>query len=231
MTTNQATKDKRWWLREAVGIAFKLHPVVLLALGLLNANEAFLVLVVSYLAAGVISLLRSTFILGYDLFILRFPSLPSIVGKVSETVMYLLGWGFMLLTSGFLLLLFFANMYDTVDRQDYEHTVFGDADGAVLERTLIINASWFLLMELIQLMRYIRSYRPSEHDVINAYSFNFSLQKGKWTVFPLVWLFVFYPFFLFMSMGMAFRAAIFSFFVFDIGFVFLKRLAEGKKPV
>lgn len=221
-----------WWLRELTGLLFKLHPIILLALGLLDANETFLVLVVSYLAAGIVSLAKSTFVLGYDCFRVQLPLIPTVDKKIGEVVLYLLGWVLMLFFSGLLLLLFFGLLYDSVERQEYPGSIFDGKEGAVLMRTLLINGLYFLLTELLQLVRFIRHYRPEETNVWSAYLFGLNIRRwNKWAGWICAWMFVSFAFFLFMCTGGAFRLAIFSFFVFDVVLALLLRLAERKREM
>jgi hypothetical protein len=214
-----------WWLREIVSMLFKLHPIALLLLGWLDLNETFLVLVVGYLAAGIVSLVKSSFVLGYDCFRIQFPLLPTIEKKIAEVVLYGFGWVIMLFYSSFLMLLFFSLLYDSVERQDYNSSIFDGKDGTVLARTLLINGSYFLLIEVLQFGRFVHNYSPEKHNVLTAYAFGFDFRhSSKWTTGRLVWLMVFFAFFLLMSTGFAFRVAIFSFFVFDLGLLVMERV-------
>lgn len=220
---------KNWLFREAVSILFKLHPVLLMSLGLLDSNETFLVLVLSYFMMAVFSQLKATYTFGYYCIAIEFPKHPSIAAKTLQAFFYLIGWLFMLLFTSFIYLIFFGLMYDSVERQDYPATIFDGASGAILARTLLINAGYFFLVELVRFVKEIRTYSAKEHPLMTTFSFGIDLQvRNKWRTFHIVWLMVFFAFFILMCTGFAFKTAIYSFFVFDIGYLFLRRLDDRK---
>jgi len=224
-------KTRNLWLTEAMTLGFQLHPVILMSMGLLQPDEAFFVLMLAYFIPGVLILVKSSFILAYDCIKVRFPKLDSVVGKFSEAMLYLLGWGIMMFIHAFLLLLFFGILYDGIRRQQYYNPAFS-GDGAALTRTLWINSAYFLIVELVSLVNYFRNYVHSDGKVLGAYFLGIKTGRTtKWNYFPLIWLVIFYVFFLFMCTGFAFKAAILSFFVFDIGFVLLRRLEEKHEGI
>lgn len=210
----------------------KLHPVVLFLLGWLDSKESFLVLILGYLiyALRIQAAMGFSFVYDYKLYVLRALN-RSVGSKIGSAVSYFIGFVFVLAVWLFIYLIFFGLYYDSVARQ-YPYDGPGPFDGEsgrLLIQTLWINGIYFLFAEGMQLRREIRETTPQNHDIMRAIFLGVPLTNmNKWSAFPMIWLMVCSAGFIFLCAARAFQGAIIFYFIFDIGFTFLKRLEKRK---
>lgn len=222
----------RFWFRETVSLVMKLHPVVLFLLGWLDSKESFLVLILGYLiyALRIQAAMGVSFVYDYKLHVLKAVN-RSVGSKVGSAISYFIGFAFVLAVWLFVYLIFFGLYYDSVARQyPFEGPgPFGGESGRLLIQTLWINGLYFLFVEGMELRRTIRELTPERHDLMRAIFLGVPLvHMNKWSVFPMAWLMICSAGFIFLCAARAFQAAIIGYFIFDIGFTFLKRLEKRK---
>lgn len=222
----------RFWFREVISLIMKLHPVILFLLGWLDSKESFLVLILGYLifALRIQAAMAISFVYDYKLRVLRSTD-RSNVSKFGSAVSYLIGFAFVLSIWLFVYLIFFGLYYDSVARQ-YTFGGPGPFDGEsgrLLIQTLWINGIYFLFMEAVHLRKWIRELTPEKHDMMRAIFLGVPLlTMNKWSAFPMIWLMISSAGFIFLCTARAFQAAIILYFIFDLGFTFLKRLEKRK---
>lgn len=223
---------KKFWFEELISIGMKLHPIILFALGYLDAKESFLVLVLGYLiyALRIQAWMAISFIVDYKhrvwLSVSRTPW-----SKFSSACSYVIGFLVVLCIWLFIYLIFFGLYYDAVARQ-YNFDGPGPFDGPsgrILVRTLWINGIYFVVLEVLHLRKMYRDLTPEKVDIMRVIFLNVPMQTmNKWSAFPMIWLMLFSFLFIFLCTGRAFQAAIILYFIYDIGFTFLKRLELRK---
>ncbi|MGV3612766.1 MAG: hypothetical protein ACO1N0_17530 [Fluviicola sp.] len=232
MTEEKESLFNRFWFRETVSLIMKLHPVILFLLGWLDSKESFLVLVLGYLiyALRIQASMGVSFVYDYKLHVLKAVN-RSLGSKVGSAISYFIGFVFVLAVWLFVYLIFFGLYYDSVVRQ-YEYGGPGPFDGEagrLLIQTLWINGIYFLFAEGMALRRTVKQLTPEKHDLMRAIFLGVPMVKmNKWSAFPMIWLMIFSAGFIFLVAGRAFQAAIILYFIFDIGFTFLKRLEKRK---
>jgi hypothetical protein len=219
---------KRFWFRETVSLIMKLHPVVLFLLGWLDSKESFLVLVLGYLiyALRIQAAMGVSFVYDYKLHVLNAVN-RSVGSKVGSAISYFIGFAFVLAVWLFIYLIFFGLYYDSVARQyPFEGPgPFDGESGRLLIQTLWINGIYFLFAEGMALRRTVKQLTPEKHDLMRAIFLGVPMvNMNKWSAFPMIWLMICSAGFIFLCAARAFEAAIIGYFIFDIGFTFLKRL-------
>ncbi|AEA43254.1 hypothetical protein [Fluviicola taffensis] len=222
----------RFWFQEVVSLLMKLHPVILFLLGWLDSKESFLVLILGYLifALRIQVEMAISFVYDYKLHILHSINRSSL-SKVGSAISYLIGFLFVLCVWLFIYLIFFGLYYDSVARQyTYgEPGVFDGESGSLLIQTLWINGIYFLILEILHLRKEVKEMTPAKHDLMRAMFLNVPMQNlNKWAAFPMIWLMIFSAGFIFLCTARAFQGAIILYFIFDVGFTFLKRLEKRK---
>lgn len=223
---------KRLWFEESLSLLMKLHPVILFLLGWLDSKESFLVLILGYLifALRIQAQMAISFVYDYKLRVLQSIN-RSKFSKFGSAISYLIGFLIVLFIWLFIYLIFFGLYYDSVARQ-YDYGAPGPFDGEsgrLLIQTLWINGIYFFCLELLHLRKIVREMTPEKHDMMRAIFLNVPLQNAnKWSVFPMVWMMVFSAGFIFLVTARAFQGAILLYFIFDVGFTFLKRLEKRK---
>lgn len=222
----------RFWFQEVVSLIMKLHPVILFLLGWLDSKESFLVLILGYLifALRIQIAMGISFVYDYNLHVLQAIG-RSTLSKFGSALSYIIGFAIVLAIWLFIYLIFFGMYYDSVVRQ-YAYGGPGPFDGEsgrLLVQTLWINGIYFLILEGIHLRKLVKELTPQKHDLMRAIFLNVPLQNGnKWSVFPMVWLMICSAGFIFLCTARAFQGAIILYFIFDVGFTFLKRLEKRK---
>lgn len=210
----------------------KLHPVVLFLLGWLDSKESFLVLILGYLihALRIQVAMGISFVYDYKLHVLRAVN-RTIGSKIGSAISYFIGFVLVLAIWLFVYLIFFGLYYDSVARQ-YPFGGPGPFDGEsgrLLIQTLWINGIYFLLLEAIHVRKTVRETTPQNHDIMRAVFLGVPLlNMNKWSAFPMIWLMICSAGFIFLCAARAFEAAIIFYFIFDLGFTFLKRLEKRK---
>lgn len=232
MTEEKKTLFRRFWFRELVSLIMKLHPVILFLLGWLDSKESFLVLVLGYLiyALRIQAEMGVSFVYDYRQRVLNAVN-RSVGSKVGSAVSYFLGFVFVLAVWLFIYLVFFGLYYDSVARQ-YAYGGPGPFDGEsgrLLIRTLWINGIYFLIVEGMALRRTVKQLTPEKHDLMRAILLGVPMvNMNKWSAFPMIWLMICSAGFIFLCAARAFEAAIIGYFIFDMGFTFLKRLERKR---
>ncbi|WP_430405760.1 hypothetical protein [Fluviicola sp.] len=232
MTEKKEFLFNRFWFQELVSLIMKLHPVILFLLGWLDSKESFLVLILGYLifALRIQVSMAISFIYDYQLHVLKAIG-RSTGSKIGSALSYLIGFLIVLCIWLFIYLIFFGLYYDSVARQ-YTYGGPGPFDGEsgrLLIQTLWINGIYFLILEILHLRKEVREMTPAKHDLMRAMSLNVPLQNlNKWSAFPMIWLMICSAGFIFLCTARAFHGAIMFYFIFDIGFTFLKRLEKRK---
>lgn len=223
---------KQFWFEELIAWLFKLYPVLLFFLGWINANESFLVLIVSYLAFAI----RLQFWMAFN-FIKEYkervwtPNADQIARKISGAFEYIFGFFLVFTIWMFLYLIFFGLFYDAVDRQNYgiETGLFYGKKGDTLRHVLLINGFYYTTREFFLLRKQIIQSRNKSANLIQSMLLNINIQHfDKWSTFPLVWFMLSMFLFIFLCTARAFQAAILFYFFFDLVFTFLKRLEARK---
>lgn len=235
MTEKQLPFYKQFWFEETVSLLFKLHPIILFALGWMDAKESFLVLVLGYLlfALRIQAWMGFVFVFDYKYFVWRNPA-RSIASRLFSAVGYLLGFVIVLFIWLFVYLIFFGLYYEAVAKQyPFEGPgPFDGASGQLLIQTLWINGIYFFVLEVIHVVKRIKEYRIENHDMMKAIFLDVPMQRlNKWSALPIAWLMLFSFTFIFMLTGRAFALAMLLYFIFDVGFTFLKRLEKRKNGV
>ncbi|WP_341899870.1 hypothetical protein [Fluviicola taffensis] len=232
MTEKKEFLFNRFWFQEVVSLIMKLHPVILFLLGWLDSKESFLVLILGYLmfALRIQAAMAISFIYDYQLRVLKAIG-RSTGSKIGSALSYLIGFLIVLCIWLFIYLIFFGLYYDSVARQ-YAFGGPGPFDGEsgrLLIQTLWINGIYFLVLEVIHLRKMVKELTPEKHDLMRAIFLNVPLQNlNKWSAFPMIWLMICSAGFIFLCTARAFHGAIILYFIFDIGFTFLKRVEKRK---
>lgn len=222
----------RFWFQEVISLLMKLHPVILFLMGWLDSKESFLVLILGYLifALRIQVAMAISFVYDYKLHVFHSISRSSL-SKVGSAISYLIGFLFVLCVWLFIYLIFFGLYYDSVARQ-YTYGgpgVFDGESGRLLIQTLWINGIYFVFLEILHLRKEVKEMTPAKHDLMRAMFLNVPMQNlNKWAAFPMIWLMVFSAGFIFLCTARAFQGAIILYFIFDVGFTFLKRLEKRK---
>lgn len=222
---------KKARFRQIMAIAMQCHPIVLLLLGYMDAQESFLVLALSYLSHALFIQVKMGYGFWFDMTQMAFPKKPTTSAKVSSAIGYLIGFVIVLFIWLFIYLIYFTLMYDAVTRsRDFDGpTIWEGASGSILIRTMEINACYFIVAEALSFRSYVKNYRIEKHDLMRSIFLNVPFhQLNKWNGFPLFWFLFFWAMFIFLLSARAFEVAIISFFVFDIGFTLLKALEKRK---
>lgn len=233
MTQQKEVIFKRFWFRETVSLLMKLHPVILFLLGWLDSKESFLVLILGYLiyALRIQAAMGVSFVYDYKLRVLKAVN-RSVGSKVGSAISYFIGFAFVLAVWLFIYLIFFGLYYDSVARQyPFEGPgPFDGESGRLLIQTLWINGIYFLIVEGMALRRTVKQLTPEKHDLMRAIFLGVPMvNMNKWSAFPMIWLMICSAGFIFLCAARAFEAAIIGYFIFDIGFTFLKRLEKRKQ--
>ena len=234
MTEKKEFLFNRFWFREVVSLIMKLHPVILFLLGWLDSKESFLVLILGYLlfALRIQVEMAISFIYDYKLVVLQAIN-RSKLSKFSSAISYLIGFAFVLCVWLFIYLIFFGIYYDSVARQ-YTYGgpgPFEGESGRLLIQTLWINGIYFLILEILHLRKWVKEMTPAKHDLMRAVFLKVPLLTlTRWSAFPMIWLMICSAGFIFLVSARAFQAAISFYFIFDLGFTFLKRLEKRKIP-
>lgn len=222
---------KKPWFRRSIDLLMQCHPIVLLLLGYMDAQESFLVLALSYLSHALFIQVKMGYGFWFDMTQMAFPKKLTTSAKVSSAVGYLIGFLIVLCIWLFMYLIYFALMYDAVARsRNFDGpTIWEGASGSILIRTMLINACYFLMADAISFRAYVKNYRAEKHDLMRSIFLLVPFQQmNKWNALPLFWFLFFWALFIFLLSAMAFEVAIISFFVFDIGFILLKGLEKRK---
>lgn len=232
MTQQKEFIFKRFWFRETVSLLMKLHPVILFLLGWLDSKESFLVLILGYLiyALRIQAAMGVSFVYDYKLRVLKAVN-RTVGSKVGSAISYFIGFVFVLAVWLFIYLIFFGLYYDSVARQyPFEGPgPFDGESGRLLIQTLWINGIYFLIVEGMALRRTVKKLTPEKHDLMRAIFLGVPMvNMNKWSAFPMIWLMICSAGFIFLCAARAFEAAIIGYFIFDIGFTFLKRLEQRK---
>ncbi len=235
MTEKQLPFYKQFWFEETVSLLFKLHPIILFAIGWMDAKESFLVLVLGYLLFALRIQAWMAFVFGFDYkHFVWLKTERSLVSKLFSAFGYLIGFVIVLFIWLFVYLIFFGLYYEAVAKQyPFEGPgPFDGPSGEILIQTLWINGVYFLFVEILHVRKCIQHYRMENHDMMKAIFLDVPMQRlNKWSAFPLFWLLLFSFAFIFLLTGHAFGLAIILYFVFDLGFTFLKRLEKRKNGV
>jgi hypothetical protein len=225
--------NRKFWFEELIAWLFKLYPVLLFFLGWINANESFLVLIVSYLAFAI----RLQCWMAFNFFKeykervwLPYPN--RIAYKISGAFEYILGFFLVFSIWMFLYLIFFGLFYDAVDRQNYgiETGLFYGEKGDALRHILLINGFYYTIREFFLLRKQIIQARHKSANLIQSMLLNINIEHfDKWSTFPLIWFMLSMFIFIFLCTARAFQTAIVFYFFFDLVFTFLKRLEARKQ--
>lgn len=222
---------KKPWFKRSIDLLMQCHPIILLLLGYMDAQESFLVLALSYLSHALFIQVKMGFAFWFDMNRIAFPKKESATAKISSATGYFIGFVLVLFIWLFLYLIYFALMYDAVTRsRDFDGpSIWEGAGGSILIRTMLINGCYFLVADAISFRVFVKNYRIENHDMMRSIFLNVPFQQmNKWNAFPLFWFLFFWALFIFLLSAMAFEVAIISFFVFDIGFILLKGLEKRK---
>lgn len=222
---------KKPWFKRSIDLLMQCHPIVLLLLGYMDAQESFLVLALSYLSHALFIQVKMGYGFWYDMTQISFPKKPTTSAKVSSALGYLIGFVIVLFIWLFIYLIYFALMYDAVTRsRDFDGpTIWEGANGSILIRTMLINAGYFIVADALSFRMFVKNYRIEKHDLMRSIFLNVPFhQLNKWNGFPLFWFLFFWAMFIFLLSARAFEVAIISFFVFDIGFILLKGLEKRR---
>ena len=232
MTDKKEILFNRFWFQEVVSLIMKLHPVILFLLGWLDSKESFLVLILGYLiyALRIQVIMGISFVYDYKLHVLGAVN-RTMGSKIGSAISYFIGFAIVLAIWLFVYLIFFGLYYDSVARQ-YPFGGPGPFDGEsgrLLIQTLWINGIYFLLLEAIHVRKAVREMTPQNHDIMRAIFLGVPLlNMNLWSAFPMIWVMICSAGFIFLCTARAFQEAIIFYFIFDIGFTFLKRLEKRK---
>ena len=232
MTDKKEFLFNRFWFREVVSFLVKLHPVILFLLGWLDSKESFLVLILGYLiyALHIQVAMGISFAYDYKLHVLWAVN-RTVGSKIGSAISYFIGFTIVLAIWLFVYLIFFGLYYDSVARQ-YPFGGPGPFDGEsgrLLIKTHWINRIKFVLQAVIYFGKNVKELTPEKQDIMRSIFLGVPLlNMNKWSAFPMIWIMVFSAGFIFLCTARAFQGAIILYFIFDIGFTFLKRLEKRK---